>query len=331
MLVCGLLSLWPELLTRAECGVRPLYDSRIQYSRIIEGQEAELGEFPWQVSIQESDHHFCGGSILSEWWILTVAHCFYAQELSPTDLRVRVGTNDLTTSPVELEVTTIIRHKGFKRLNMDNDIALLLLAKPLTFNELTVPICLPLWPAPPSWHECWVAGWGVTNSSFHNAQPWASEADKESMSTDLMKVPMRIIEWEECLQMFPSLTTNMLCASYGNESYDACQGDSGGPLVCTTDPGSRWYQVGIISWGKSCGKKGFPGIYTVLAKYTLWIEKIAQTEGKPLDFRGQSSSNKKKNRQNNQLSKSPALNCPQSWLLPCLLSFALLRALSNWK
>lgn len=48
-------------------------------------------------------------------------------------------------------------------------------------------------------------------------------ADKESMSTDLMKVPMRIIEWEECLQMFPSLTTNMLCASYGNESYDACQ------------------------------------------------------------------------------------------------------------
>lgn len=66
----------------AECGVRPLYDSRTQYSRIIGGQEAEVGEFPWQVSIQESNHHFCAGSILSEWWILTVAHCFYSQELS---------------------------------------------------------------------------------------------------------------------------------------------------------------------------------------------------------------------------------------------------------
>ncbi|XP_021059775.1 serine protease 55 [Mus pahari] len=308
------------LEANVECGVRPLYDSRTRYSRIIGGQEAELGEFPWQVSIQENDH-FCGGSILSEWWILTVAHCFYSQELSPTDLKVKVGANDLSTSSsVELQVNIIIRHKGFKRLNMDNDIALLLLAEPLTFNELTVPICLPLQPAPPSWHECWVAGWGITNST-----------DKESMSMDLMKVPMRIIEWEECLRMFPSLTTNMLCASYGNESYDACQGDSGGPLVCTTDPGSRWYQVGIISWGKSCGQKGLPGIYTVLANYTPWIEKIAQTEGKPLDFRSHSISDKKKDRRKNQSSKSPAPSCPQSWLLLCLLSFPLLRALSNWE
>lgn len=41
-----------------------------------------MGEFPWQVSIQEKRHHFCGGSILSEWWIITVAHCFYDEEVS---------------------------------------------------------------------------------------------------------------------------------------------------------------------------------------------------------------------------------------------------------
>ncbi|XP_052047175.1 serine protease 55 [Apodemus sylvaticus] len=301
-----------------ECGVRPLYDSRTRYSRIIGGQEAEVGEFPWQVSIQESKHHFCGGSILSEWWILTVAHCFYAQELSPIELRVRVGTNDLTTSLVELQVTTIIRHKDFKRYNMDNDIALLLLAEPLTFNDLTVPICLPLQPAPSSWHECWVAGWGITNSS-----------DKESMSMDLLKVPMHITDWKECLQIFPSLTTNMLCASYDNGSYDACQGDSGGPLVCNTEPGGRWYQVGIISWGKSCGRKGSPGIYTVLANYALWIKNITQIEGKPLDIKSQRVSVENKIKKNNQFSKCPALNFSQSWLLPWLLSFALLRALSN--
>ncbi|EDL85331.1 rCG52171 [Rattus norvegicus] len=308
------------LEANVECGVRPLYDSRIGHSRIIGGQEAEVGEFPWQVSIQENDHHFCGGSILSEWWILTVAHCFYSQELSPTELTVRVGTNDLTTSPMELQVTNIIRHKDFKRHSMDNDIALLLLANPLTFNEQTVPICMPLQPTPPSWQECWVAGWGTTNS-----------ADKESMNMDLMKVPMRITDWKECLQLFPSLTTNMLCASYGNESFDACQGDSGGPLVCNQESDGRWYQVGIISWGKSCGQKGSPGIYTVLANYILWIEKITQIEGKPLDLNSQMVSVKKKTRKNNQTSKCPALNYPQSWLLPCLLSFALLRALSNWE
>lgn len=66
----------------AECGTRPLYDSKTLHSRIIGGQEAEVGEFPWQVSIQEKRHHFCGGSILSEWWIITVAHCFYDEEVS---------------------------------------------------------------------------------------------------------------------------------------------------------------------------------------------------------------------------------------------------------
>lgn len=48
-------------------------------------------------------------------------------------------------------------------------------------------------------------------------------ADKLSMTTDLMKVPMRIMDWKECTKVFPVLTNNMLCAAYDNESYDACQ------------------------------------------------------------------------------------------------------------
>lgn len=67
---------------------------------------------------------------------------------------------------MELQVTNIIRHKDFKRHNMDNDIALLLLAEPLMFNEQTAPICMPLHSTPPSWQECWVAGWGITNSGM---------------------------------------------------------------------------------------------------------------------------------------------------------------------
>ncbi|ERE90205.1 serine protease 55 [Cricetulus griseus] len=303
-----------------ECGVRPLYDGKIRYSRIIGGQEAEVGEFPWQVSIQEKGHHFCGGSIISEWWILTVAHCFYSDEISPLDLIVIAGSSDLTTASMEIQVANIIRHKNFQRLTMDNDIALLKLATPIYFNDMTVPICLPLHPTPPSWHECWVAGWGVTNSD-----------DKRSMKTDLMKAPMHIIDWKECTKVFPKLTTNMLCASYGNESYDACQGDSGGPLVCNTEPGNKWYQVGIISWGRSCGKRGSPGIYTLLSNYTLWIEKIAQIEGKPLDAKPKRAAVKKKMRGRNQSSKCPALGYPQSWLLSCLLPCVLLRALSNWE
>ncbi|OBS66599.1 hypothetical protein A6R68_04866 [Neotoma lepida] len=215
-----------------------------------------------KVSIQEMRHHLCGGSIVSEWWILTVAHCFYS-EISPTELTVIMGTNDLTTPRTELRVTSIIRHKNFQRYNMDNDIALLLLATPIKFNDLTLPVCLPLQPIPSSWHECW--------------------------------------------------------------------GDSGGPLVCSTESDDRWYQVGIISWGRSCGEKGIPGIYTVLSNYTSWIEKIAQIEGKPLDVKLLRVSGNKKTKGHSQYSKCPALDYPQSCLLPYLLSYVLLRALSNWE
>ncbi|XP_008826384.1 serine protease 55 [Nannospalax galili] len=303
-----------------ECGERSIYEERTQHSRIIGGQEAKVGEFPWQVSIQERNKHFCGGSILSEWWILSAAHCFYSGEFLPTELRVALGTNDLTNLPTELQVISVVWHKDFERLTMDSDIALLLLASPITFSGLTVPICMPPQPAPSRWHECWVAGWGMTNS-----------VDKNSMTTDLMKVPMLIIDWEECSQIFPKLTQNMLCAAYENEneSYDACQGDSGGPLVCNIKPGSKWYQVGIISWGRGCGQKGFPGIYTLLENYTLWIEKVAEVEGKPLNTRAIRAPVKKKLGERTQASKCPALGSPQDWLLPCLLSCTLLRALSN--
>uniref|UniRef100_A0A8C8ZJS7 Serine protease 55 n=1 Tax=Prolemur simus TaxID=1328070 RepID=A0A8C8ZJS7_PROSS len=297
------------------CGERPTYEGRTRHSRIIGGLEAEVGEFPWQVSIQVGNEHFCGGSILDKWWILTAAHCLNSVAISAADLNVVVGTNDLTSSHVETKlVTTIVHHKDFKKVNMDNDIALLLLATPITLSDLKVPICLPTEPSPSTWHECWVAGWGQTDA-----------ANKNSMKTDLMKVPMIITDWEECSKDFPKLTKNMLCAGYKNESYDACQGDSGGPLVCTPEPGGKWYQVGIISWGRSCGQKGTSGIYTAVATYSLWINKVTQTEGRPLE--PQEMRSPKQKATSPRASGPPEPGSLPLWLCLCLPSYVLFRTI----
>ncbi|XP_032711806.1 serine protease 55-like isoform X1 [Lontra canadensis] len=293
-----------------ECGKRPIFEEGAQYSKIIAGMEAEVGEFPWQVSIQARNEHFCGGSIINKWWIVTAAHCLIFEELLPTELSVVLGSNDLSSSSLEIKgVTSIVLHKEFRRLNMDNDIALLLLDSPIRFNGLTEPICVPRKPSPSVWHKCWVAGWGQTNND-----------DKSSMKTDLMKVPMIIMDWEKCSEAFPKLTKNMLCAGYENESFDACQGDSGGPLVCTTESDKTWYQVGIISWGKSCGQKNTPGIYTLLENYNLWIKKVTEIEGRPFDAEEMKAPpNRKQMRSHAAEFLEPG--SPRFWILISLLSY----------
>lgn len=58
-----------------KCGYRPAFlkSTWLPFQELLEVQN---GEFPWQVSIQASGRHLCGGSIIHQWWVLTAAHCF---------------------------------------------------------------------------------------------------------------------------------------------------------------------------------------------------------------------------------------------------------------
>ncbi|XP_062427214.1 serine protease 55 [Rhea pennata] len=254
---------------RTECGLRPSYwPSQGNGERIIGGTDVEAGDFPWQVSIQSKGKHFCGGTIISSWWILTAAHCF-VKELPP-DLTVVLGGVDLSHKLENKKLDSLILHENFDSESMENDIALILLDSPIQLNEQKMPICLPFISDLHVWKDCWVAGWGTTLAGI-----------SVSASQVLQKVEMKLISREQCLEWIPQLADNMLCAGLEEGGKDACQGDSGGPLVCTHGNTMKWFAIGIVSWGEGCGEKQSPGIYTAVYSYLGWIQAETARDGKP--------------------------------------------------
>ena len=65
----------------------------------------------------------------------------------------------------------------------------------------------------------------------------------------------------------------MICS--GEEGHDSCQGDSGGPHVCLGDPDNEADDAhcGVVSWGRGCALKGYPGVYAKTSVFVDWIYK----------------------------------------------------------
>ncbi|GJQ68049.1 putative trypsin-like serine protease [Trypoxylus dichotomus] len=241
--------------------------------RVVGGEEALSGKWPWMAAIflhgVRRSEFWCGGSLISTKHILTAAHCtidFKQKPFAPHQFTVRLGDVDLKrddepSSPVTYRVKEIRAHNKFSRVGFYNDIAILVLDRPVRKTKYVIPLCLP---SPKLKNEKFadrratVVGWG---STYYSGKE--STVQREAM------VPI----WrnEACDQAyFQPITSNFICAGFAEGGTDACQGDSGGPLMIHWD--TRWIQIGVVSFGNKCGEPGYPGVYTRVTEYIDWIK-----------------------------------------------------------
>ncbi|PNJ83610.1 PRSS48 isoform 1, partial [Pongo abelii] len=250
------------LLGISVCG-RPVYSSRV-----VGGQDAAAGRWPWQVSLHFDHNFICGGSLVSERWILTAAHCIQPT-WSTFSYTVWLGSIKVGDSrkSVKYYVSKIVIHPKYQ--DTTADVALLKLSSQVTFTSAILPICLPNVTkqlAIPAF--CWVTGWGKVKES----------SDRDYHST-LQEAEVPIIDRQACEHLYnpigiflpalePVIKEDKICAGDTQNMKDSCKGDSGGPLSCHID--GVWIQIGVVSWGLECGKS-LPGVYTNVIYYQKWI------------------------------------------------------------
>lgn len=191
-------------------------------------------------------------------YILTAGHCF--NDVDQSTIRIILGAHDLA----KIENVTVyvpdkvIVHEKYQPNSADQkfDIALIRLKRNVTFTQNIGPACLPPRNMRRTFDSLKVIGWGALGEG------------KET-STRLMEVIVKERPLQTCQKLlsFSRITEDHICA--GDSKYDSCSGDSGGPLM--TKIRGRVYVVGVVSWGVECAHKNYPGVYSRVSSYGMWI------------------------------------------------------------
>lgn len=105
---------------------------------IWKGEEATWGDFTYVVSFRFQQHQaddrevVCGGSIITEHFIVTSAFC--AKSLDDEKLFTYVGSIDLTQGGKNFTIDEIRIHEEYNATTQANDIAVIRTAKPIELS-----------------------------------------------------------------------------------------------------------------------------------------------------------------------------------------------------
>uniref|UniRef100_A0A669CPR0 Prothrombin n=1 Tax=Oreochromis niloticus TaxID=8128 RepID=A0A669CPR0_ORENI len=286
-----------------DCGQRPLFEKISKTdqkeaellesyagARIVGGDDAEVGSAPWQVMLYKRSPQelLCGASLISDQWILTAAHCIlyppWNKNFTINDILVRLGKHNRAQFERNIEkivaIDEIIVHPKYNwKENLNRDIALLHMRRPVIFTDKIHPICLPSKTVAKflmsEGFKGRVTGWGNLKESWNPAV--------RNLPSVLQQIHLPIVDPNICRSSTSvKITDNMFCAGKTKQNTfvqqeNACLYFIFGLFLYPAE--NRWYQIGIVSWGEGCDRDGKYGFYTHLFRMTRWIGKVIEKMG----------------------------------------------------
>uniref|UniRef100_A0A8W7PUL3 Peptidase S1 domain-containing protein n=2 Tax=Anopheles coluzzii TaxID=1518534 RepID=A0A8W7PUL3_ANOCL len=243
--------------------------------RIVNGQEARPGQFPYQVALLgqfNAGVGLCGASIITQRYVLTAAHCVYtgvdASAPVANGTAILGAHNRMIEEPSQQRITFsssgVIGHPGYDLFDVRNDIAVVRLDELIVYTDRIQPIRLPSRSDTRTFAGLMgtVSGYGI----YSTANPALSDVLNYVLNPVMTNADCRAgwsgFEW--------LIEAQNICQS-GDGGRAACNSDSGGPL--TVQDSGESLQVGVVSFGSSGGcDNGVPTVFARVTYYLEWIE-----------------------------------------------------------
>ncbi|KAH8286406.1 hypothetical protein KR054_008651, partial [Drosophila jambulina] len=255
------------VLLFVSCSAVPLFQNDVE-PFITNGEPAEVGQFPYQaglnVSFGGNVSTWCGGTLISHYWIITAAHCMDRAE-SVTVYLGAINIQDETElgqRRIVVGKAGIIVHSNYSASTVANDISLIRLPIFVAFTERIQAASLP---------RRLNGSFPTYDSVRASASGWGRDSDaSDTVSPVLRYVEMPVMPNAVCRMYWSgAVSEKMICMSTAS-GKSTCHGDSGGPLVYREHNVS--YLIGSTSFGTTMGcQVGFPAVFTRISSYLDWI------------------------------------------------------------